>query len=679
MSYILKMILPLKKKKKCSEKSDILLVPPIINSYYSGNFGDFQPLGLLALAASLKKQGYQPQIYTPWKRMIDEEDYFEVASEILAYHAELIGFSTWCITYPASILIAKQLKYLRPGVSIIFGGPQATLVGTETLKEFKFIDYILKGECDYTLPELVRILQNGHEESKLLNISGLAFRSGNGNIVQNKMKGPLSCLDELPVPAYEHLSGSTSLRLDAGRGCPFKCTYCTTSDFFSKKYRTKSVERIIGEMNLAFHEYSIREFSFAHDMFTLKKSFVEELCQRLISLNLERGNRRFSWTCSARIDCVTEDLLKLMKEAGCSAIFFGIESGSEKIQHSIKKNLILADVYKIADICRSLGIDMFASFIMGFPDETEDDIEKTLRCIFILSTHGIFTQISELALLPGTPLYNLHKEKLKFDGRVSNFSDCFCGLEEFGLIMKYPEIFSSFYQLPVAAIDRESLYLLRNLINNLSEFRNTLFLLRNFLMKDLEHISLIELFRKSLKDLKEQKDSPMVVFLVKRVKEYLATKKNSGIHPCIYDVFAYESTVALMLAKYVRWKLIQPEKEKRFQRKPPEDMKVSMQPTPYWQLLTTSFDINSILPSKICWNTENFTPRKGNYHYLIVAVSEKFCNSIKITRKENIVLKKLAGDMSGKSTDGIKSVTKGIEINPFWKRMKKLGVVEFKN
>ena len=140
--------------------------------------------------------------------------------------------------------------------------------------------------------------------------------------------------------------------------------------------------------------------------------------------------RKINWSCSARIDCIDNDMLKKMHAAGCSAIFFGIETGSSEMQTLIRKNLNIDGINSIADECLKLGINMHASFIIGFPQESKADLNKTLMCVLDLARKGIQVQSSELTILPGTDLYKRHLKDLKFDGTVSNFSYSPSNLDE---------------------------------------------------------------------------------------------------------------------------------------------------------------------------------------------------------------------------------------------------------
>ena len=329
------------------------------------------PLGLLSIASNLQERDYSIKIYNPHIQILKAADYQKVAQDILEQSPCLIGFSTWCISYPSSLLIAKEIKKLAPDKAILFGGPQASLLATETLTHFPYVDYVLTGEADLTFPQLINELNRSKPD--LSTIQGLFFKNGSVKVNQGLGKHFVSDLDHLPIPNYKLVPRLNWMKLDAGRGCPFSCTYCSTNQFFAKNYRTKSTDRIIHEIELAYQTQKITSFSFAHDLFTFNKEFVFELCEKLISLKKQWG-KTIQWNCSARIDCVTKEMLIQMKAAGCSSIFFGIETGSERMQKIIKKNLNVSKAVAIADVCRKIGITMHASFIIGFPEESDSSI-----------------------------------------------------------------------------------------------------------------------------------------------------------------------------------------------------------------------------------------------------------------------------------------------------------------
>jgi radical SAM superfamily enzyme YgiQ (UPF0313 family) len=648
---------------------DVILIPPLINSFFEVNSKNFVPLGLLTIVASLRKFGFNAEIYIPKQRIIYSNDYQSVAKDILLYNPKFIGFSTWCISYPVSILVAEQIKKNAPKIPVIFGGPQASILSIETLKYFPFINFVLAGESDYSFPDLLKQLSK--IQPNLEEIQGLVYRDEAGKLKKNPIAKTCIKLNDLPIPAYDLIIDKYSVSLDVGRGCPFKCTYCTTSDFFSKKYRVKSVERILTEMEFVFKNLKIIKFSFAHDMFTLNKKFINELCTNLVQLK-KLNNIEYTWTCSARIDCVDKDMLQKMKDAGCESIFFGIESGSGKIQKSICKNLNINKAYEIADICREAGINMHASFITGFPDESKTDIEKTLKCIFNLALKGSFVQISELSFLPGTPLFEKHKNSLKLDGLFSNFSGTICGEEELRIIHEFPMVFSSFYYLPVKILSHGEMFFLCNLVNKLSDFRNTIFLLKNIVEVDIKSVNLLKLFKEEYNKLhsKELLHLPAASFWVKIIRNYILKNKSRINHTEIYDVFSFEAFQSLLLAKYNRWHLIN-SKSKTVSN---SDI-AFIKPTPLWNLLTTSYKLNKIIPAENNWAT-SISRKKGKYKWLIIAVSEEKCKLFKINKTEEFLLNNLDEITIKEYTEKVSSAEQTNYIKNWLRKMEKLGVLE---
>nr|WP_167618516.1 radical SAM protein [Maribellus sediminis] len=627
------------------------------------------PLGLLTLAAELEKR-HTVVIYQPHKRLLNKTDYELVAKDILKLNPDIIGFSTWCISYPSSVLIADELKARAPNIPILFGGPQASILAEYSLSKFKSIDYILQGEADQTLPLLLEQLNKSKADYSI--VQGLVYRQKNGTIKTNKINKPISDLNKLPVPAYEMIPKQKTIKLDVGRGCPFHCTYCSTNNFFSKKYRTKSANRIIREMLDIYRSIKIKSFSFAHDMFTLNKDFISELCTKLIDLRYEMGIN-FSWTCSARIDCVDKDLLKLMKEAGCNAIFFGIETGSSKIQKIIRKNLDVNKAYEVAGFCRENNIEMHASYIIGFPEETQEDIESTLNSIVKMAFNGARTQVSVLSLLPGTEVYQKHSEKLKFDGRFSNFSSNMISFEELNLIKAYPRIFSSFYYLPNDTLRREEITYLTNFINRQNLFRNTIFLIKEILKSNIEKISLLDSFKTEFQNIKTNySKSTYVSNWIRLLKEIIFKTNEGQISPYTYDVFYYESYKALLLTLYTGWHILEP--QTRSSHVPLEN--TIIKPLPTWKTIETTFLLEKILPSETNWDNNRNKPRIGNYNYLLVATSEVECKRYRISRKDLYLLTNLMKLSVANYVNNVKSIASEKEVNHWLRKMQRLGVIQ---
>ena len=647
-----------------------MFIPPIINQINLQYERNFIPLGLLAIAAKIDKKKFNVTIYQSKKKLTGKNDYLELASDISKTQPHLVGFSTWCISYPSSLLVAEQIKIKSPKTTIVFGGPQASILQEETLKEFNFIDYIIAGESDHSFPLFIEEINK--IQPNLSSVAGLSYRNKSGKIISIPLEKKQPRLNDLPIPAYDMVPIGKSLKIDVGRGCPYKCSFCTTNSFFSKKHRLKSAERILFEMNFAHQKWKINKFSFSHDIFTLNKKFIHEFCKLLIE-NQTTSGKKYTWTCSARIDSVDDEMLSIMNEAGCESIFFGIESASVNIQKTINKNLDISKTYKIANVCRHLGINMYASFIIGFPEETNADVEATLNCIAKLCLNGVFVQISELSLLPGTPIFEKHKNHLRIDGDFSNFSNTFCSKTELNLIKKYPLIFSSFYYLPVKTLHHREMAVLCRHINNLHFFRNTLFLLNDYFGNQLHTVSLLQNFKSFYHDITNQKEGKPVVFaiinsihdLIKRHKLYV---KNESL----IDIFAFESYKAILIVKFKRWILIRNTPSKKTKN----DNVSKIKPTPVWRILTTSFDLNKVLPEKNRWQSANGDKSKGSYKYLLIADSVKNCKTIKISDYDECLLNNLS-EVSYRTFDTLATeISPTIKTKEWLQKMKKLGIVE---
>lgn len=424
-------------------------------------------LGVLALAGILDQRGAPPTIinlnscyYDYLERGGSGVNHFAAwaADVILATEADVYGFSSICSSYPTSIRIAECVKRSRPHCVVLFGGPQASVVDTRTLAAFPFIDYILRGEADEMLPLFLDELANARNFST---IPGLTWRLPLG-LCRNVNAPVIRDLDSLPFPAF-HLTGelahAESAPLELGRGCPFACTFCSTNDFFRRNFRLKSPQRVLAEMRWIASTWGIRAFELNHDMFTVDRRKVVAFCECMLA-----SGEDFSWGCSARTDCVDEELLELMARAGCRTIFFGVESGSQRMQAVIEKDLDVEQARQIISTAERFGINTTVSVITGFPEETWDDVRDTANMyMYSLGHPGATPQLNLLAPLAETPIHTSCRDQLTLEelcsdmshqGRTQNLLDR-------DLIRRYPDIFPNFYLLPVPYLDRDYLLELR--------------------------------------------------------------------------------------------------------------------------------------------------------------------------------------------------------------------------
>jgi radical SAM superfamily enzyme YgiQ (UPF0313 family) len=416
------------------------------------------PVGVLTLAAVLARQGPPPDIVCLNVLYCDyldssragrgDVDFCTYAADrILSLDFDAIGLGTICSTYPLTLRIAARVRAARPDVPIVLGGPQASAVDRQTLEWFPQIDFILRYEAEESLPHLLRTLENGHSVSA---VKGLTYRQG-GQVVRAPSAPPIENLDALPLPAYElypYLRQARYIPLELGRGCPYACTFCSTNDFFRRDFRLKTPKLIVEQMLYLKREYDVPVFDLIHDMFTVNRKKVVEFCNELIATG-----EKFTWNCSARTDRVDAELLELMEEAGCGGIFFGIETGSQRLQTVLQKNLILSDAMSKIKAASGLGLETAVSLISGFPTETEADFAETADFFARALRHeNAVPQFHILAPLADTPIEREYRDRLHFDDIVSDMSHQ--GWEQDpadrDLISRYPDVFANFYAVPTA-------------------------------------------------------------------------------------------------------------------------------------------------------------------------------------------------------------------------------------
>jgi radical SAM superfamily enzyme YgiQ (UPF0313 family) len=334
-------------------------------------------------------------------------------------------------------------------------------VDLRSLAAFPFIDYVLRGEADESLPLFLDELAGGRD---FATVPGLTWRSPLGPC-RNLSAPVIRDLDALPAPAF-HLTGeladAKSAPLELGRGCPFACTFCSTNDFFRRNFRLRSPERVLADMRWIASTWGIRSFELAHDMFTVDRRKVVAFCECMIA-----SGEDFTWACSARTDCVDEELLGLMAAAGCRGVFFGVESGSQRMQRVMEKDLDVQRAKEIVSLAERAGIRTTVSVITGFPEETWDDVRQTVTMYMHSLGHpGSSPQLNLLAPLAETPIHSRYRDHLTLEelssnqghqGRKQNSHDR-------ELIRRFPDIFPNFYLLPMPHLDRYCLIELREFL-----------------------------------------------------------------------------------------------------------------------------------------------------------------------------------------------------------------------
>lgn len=432
-------------------------------------------LGILTLAAILRQHGFHPHVvnlddlfydfigrdHVGGKKTSDMTEpgpdlsrfFFPfVAHHLQSLSFDIFGFSSICSSYPLTLRLTQETRRLNPYTTVILGGPQASVVDVATMQAFPCIDIIVRGEADQTLPALLPQLASGGAGWESL--PGITFRRGN-EVIRNHNAPVIEDLDQLPLPAFDldtRIRDRGGIHLEIGRGCPFACTFCSTNDFFRRNFRLKSPAKMVAEISALKKDYGLNYFSLVHDMYTIDRKKVVAFCDTILN-----SGESFTWGCSARTDCVDDELLGLMAQAGCTGIFFGIETGSQRLQQVINKKLDLAEAWQRIECADKNSIQTTVALIAGFPEETRDDLRDTVH-FFIdsLRFDHAEPQCSLLAPLAGTPVYEQHKDHLVFDHIFSDMSHQSWRQDpvEAEMIKTYPDIFPNFYAIPTVELDR---------------------------------------------------------------------------------------------------------------------------------------------------------------------------------------------------------------------------------
>ncbi len=404
----------------------ILLVNPPSEMLKQEGFVIMPPLGLLYIGAVLEKAGHQVKIVDcvaqNWKnpqkfKKGDETIYrFDVEKDFWSdlfskFQPELIGIANLFATSENICLdLANKLKNYLPQIKIIIGGTNAS-PRAKFFLERKQIDFVIRGEGEYAVRDLVKCLENNQDYS---NIKGFCYKKGD-NVFINPTFSWIENLDELPFPAYHLLTCSVEnyfhgfstafclekrvLSVATSRGCINNCVFCSGMKNLGR-WRARSPENVIAELSYLKENFNIKEIAFVEPNIGLDKNrFIE-----LLTL-MKAGNLNLKWTPSGGIYVQTfsPDLVKLMWETGCHSMNLAVEHGDPRMQQYIGKIVPLEKVKLIMEECKKFGIWVNSNFVLGLPGETKESLERCLEYGKNVNFDSISFTIA--TPLPGSRLY----------------------------------------------------------------------------------------------------------------------------------------------------------------------------------------------------------------------------------------------------------------------------------
>jgi anaerobic magnesium-protoporphyrin IX monomethyl ester cyclase len=370
------------------------------------------PLSLAYLAGFLESKDIPVKILDLFALKKPEEPCLEyLTAQIKKEKPDLVGLTSVTASIPAALQIIDHIKSHNPEIITVLGGAHPTYDYENILKTKKTIDFIVRGEGEQTLYELVQNFENNNDFSK---IKGLAFIK-NEKIKLTPNRPVIEDLDTLPFPARHLLNlklyPPTGLLLSS-RGCPYKCNYCVETTFWGYKPRFHSAKRAVDEMEHLMDDWGHERVAFLDSTFTASKKRVVEICNEM-----KNRGRKFKWGCYARIDTVTPDLLKEMRKAGCYGLCYGVETLSVEALKNIQKtknprriNNWKEQATKAIKWARDENLFVITSFILGLPGETKESLEKTLEFLMKMKNKPNQVSLQNFVAFPGTEFY-INNEK----------------------------------------------------------------------------------------------------------------------------------------------------------------------------------------------------------------------------------------------------------------------------
>ena len=373
----------------------------------------FIPLGLAYLGAVAEQAGHSVTVIDCQGERLN---YKSFRQRIAGVPSDVVGVTSTTLLYNSAKTIMEVAKEVHPNAINMIGGSHVSFWDENALKETKAFDLIVRKEGELTFLELLDRIQanKGFED-----VLGTTVRTKNG-IQRNEDRPFLHDLDSLPSPAYHllpldsyHRMGKTIFPIVTSRGCVQWCDFCSTVRMFGRGYRVRSPKKVVDDMEMLHGKYGESQFTFYDDAFTINRNHTLEMCADIKARKLD-----VEWDCETRVDAVDKELLEKMRDAGCITIWFGVESGSEKILDKMHKKINREQVREAFKMAQKVGMMTIASAVIGFPGETEETAWETINFINSLNPDDIGCYIA--TPYPGTPMY----EEVIKDGwlRVTDFN-----------------------------------------------------------------------------------------------------------------------------------------------------------------------------------------------------------------------------------------------------------------
>lgn len=355
----------------------------------------------LAYLAALVRDKFSVEIIDAIAEKIDWDTFDKILKEKRPRYVVSNVISTVLTNDIRTMVLAKKIGAITIGM-----GPHLSVLARESLIRFPSLDFAIIGEPELTFSELIDALENNRE---LDEVKGLSFRNSSG-VQVNEERPFIEDLDDLPMPAHDLLPlkkyrmpffGNYTFII-AGRGCPYKCIFCRQNVMWKSVVRMRSAESLLKEIKYLL-DLGIGNIMFQADTFTADRNMVKELCRKIIEERI-----KFKWAANTHIGTIDQEMVDLMKQAGCWMIAPGIESCSNEVLKNIKKAITVEQIYSVVKMIHDAGIEVWGYFVYGLPGDTKESLKENTRCALRLPLD--MANFAVATPYPGTPFYYQAKE-----------------------------------------------------------------------------------------------------------------------------------------------------------------------------------------------------------------------------------------------------------------------------
>lgn len=408
----------------------------------------FPPLALAYIAGVLEKNGIEVMVIDRallMRKFDSDLDSVneECVNKIKSFSPHYVGITTTTPTFlDVKKNITSMIKGIDKNIPVVLGGSHATALPGYILQNNSNIDIVCRGEGELTMLDIA-------SGTPLPQIKGITYRDGE-RIVNNPARHYHPDIDDFYPPARHLLEMDSyceanphvmhgiymsATTIFTSRGCPFNCTFCAGKVALGQKVRYQSNDLVMEEILHLYDNYGIEGLYFADDMFEAKKSRLKQICGMLIDSGI---HKKIKWIAQVRVNTVDEEVLKLMKEAGCIRLEFGFETGSQKVLDILNKRTTVKQNYKAAKVAKKVGLSFQANIIVGMPGEDSEDFQQTIKFLKYIKPHWI--GFGEFVPLPGSILYDdlLKKGKISVEAveKLEGFNFTNLSNEEFEKYIK---------------------------------------------------------------------------------------------------------------------------------------------------------------------------------------------------------------------------------------------------